>query len=231
MVYRAYGTGYVCTCVWTTLAQKDWTHDTGYICEPSTGNPSTEYGANSTEYICTHPLPTLLQTQVHLQASPANPSTKSRAYGTGYICACSFANFSTEYWTNDAQYICNHLLAILHCCKSIWASIFPMIFFHQWSGIHHVIEGKDKKRYIQGYFVGSELFPFMDDSCSFSVVINLKFPWKFKSVGRGGAPPPNKRPVGNYLKVIGNPGWWSASTQDCRLDGGGVRRSNLHWTL
>ncbi len=63
---------------------------------------------------------------------------------------------------------------LTHCCKSIWESMFPMNFFHQWSGIYHVIEGKDIKHYIDGNFVGSELFPLMDGSFSFIVAVQLK---------------------------------------------------------
>jgi hypothetical protein len=66
----------------------------------------------------------------------------------------------------------------IHCCKSIWESTFPMNFFHQLreSGIYHVIEGKDIKHYIDGNFVGSELFPLMDGSFSFTFAIQLKIP-------------------------------------------------------
>ncbi len=64
----------------------------------------------------------------------------------------------------------------IHCCKSIWESIFPMNFFHQWSEIYHVTEGKDIKHYIHGNFVGSELFLVMGGSCSFTVAIQLKTP-------------------------------------------------------
>jgi hypothetical protein len=38
------------------------------------------------------------------------------------------------------------------------------------------MEGKDTKHYIHGNFVGSELFPLMGGSCSFTVAIQLKNP-------------------------------------------------------